>query len=606
MIAYGSQTVVMGRVKGRKTKKRMPTSGLSLRERLAQKRKGKEEVKKIITLFAICLILGLIIGLPLAALVSLKVGLGVALLVPSLVLSYSYPRKALWFFLIYLPFSGTFTYWVGGGNVLFQLSKDIFYLPALLALIQECRRSRKPIIVDKRLIVTLGILVALALMTLFFVNGQRQVVLPYCDSLSEYEKFLRTPNGSLILNPQTGIVITTPCKEGSPFLQGVLGLKVFLGYIPLIFCAYYLIEDRKQLIFLGRLLIVLAIICCTLGIIQYSMLSIGICEGTRGAIGEELFKASVESKCFVGGSLLYSPSEGQIRLPGTFVSPWHWAWFLIGNSFLTFTVTFSDESWFWRIAGLSGLALVFINAVICGQRIALALVPITIIILLLLTGQIANLKRFIPVGLSFALILGIVLINNPDIFQERVTSLVQRWNTSPPYLFIQEQFSYAIQNQKGILGLGLGRATNSTRAFGPTALVETYHPKLLVEVGFLGLLAFIIFTTQLVIVTWQNYRSVKNPQLRSFGASFWVFILVITYFPYWYPLDTDPVAVYYWFLAGVLLKLPLIDKEERKQLKLQSEQEDDFDEDKATVSHKHNRRKKIKGRSKSRRRFLPT
>jgi hypothetical protein len=550
----------------KKSQTNKPT--LSLKERLIQKRKARQARQKLISLFVICLLIGSVIGLPLAFLVEPKAGAIITVLIPSLIISYCYPRQALWFFLIYMPFNGTVTYWLGGGNPLFQLSKDLFYLPALLALVQECRRKRKPIVVNKKLMFTLAIVLAFALMTLFLVNGSRQLALPYCSDLSEYDKFLRAPDGSLLLNPETGIVIATPCKEGIPFFQGLLGFKVFLGYVPLIFCAYYLIENKKQLFFLGRLLVVLAIVCCFLGLIQYYMLTTGICAGTREATGGSLFRASIEAKCFVGGSLLYSPSQGQIRLPGTFVSPWHWAWFLIANSFITFTVAFSDTSFFWRTSGLVGLALVFVNAVISGQRIALAIVPVAVLILLILTGQIANLKRFIPIGMGLALILGIVATSNPEIVQERVDSFVGRWNNSPPHLFIQQQFDYAIRQQKGWLGRGLGSATNSARSFGPTSLIETYHPKILYETGYVGLISFMIFVTHLTIVTFKSYRSVKTASLRSFGASFWVFVLVISYFPYWYPLDTDPVSVYYWLCAGVLLKLPVIDQEEQQLIKI--------------------------------------
>lgn len=543
---------------------------LSLKERLIQKRKARQARQKLINLSVICILIGCVIGLPLAFLVDLNIGLVVTIIIPSLILSYCYPRQALWFFLIYMPFSGTVTYWIGGGNALFQLSKDLFYFPALLALIQECRRKRKPIIVNKQLIFTLAIVLAFALMTLFLVNGSQQL-LPYCSDLSEYEKLLRAPDGSLLLNPTTGLVIRTPCKEGMPFLQGILGLKVFLGYIPLIFCAYYLIEDKKQLFFLGRLLVVLAIICCTLGLIQYSMLATGICAGTRNAVASDLFKASIEAKCFVGGSLLYSPSQGQIRLPGTFVSPWHWAWFLIGNSFITFTVAFTDTSFLWRSTGLAGLALVFINAVISGQRIALAIVPVAVIVLSILTGQIVNFKRFIPFGIGLALILGVVATSNPDIVQQRVDSFVSRWNTSPPHLFIEQQFDYAVRQQKGFLGRGLGTATNSARSFGSVSLIETYHPKVLYETGYVGLLTFMIFVTHLIIVTFKSYRSTKTQSIRSFAAGFWVFLLIISYFPYWYPLDTDPVSVYYWLFAGILLKLPAIARQEQALLKIDHE-----------------------------------
>ena len=102
------------------------------------------------------------------------------------------------------------------------------------------------------------------------------------------------------------------------------------------------------------------------------------------------------------------------------------------------------SSRFWRIAGLAGMALTFINAVICGQRLAFGLVPVMFIILAILTGQITNLKRFIPLGLGsreFCLFLGLSFIN-PDFIQERIDSFVGRWNTSPPHLFIMQQFNF--------------------------------------------------------------------------------------------------------------------------------------------------------------------
>ncbi|MGB3510875.1 MAG: hypothetical protein WBA93_16910 [Microcoleaceae cyanobacterium] len=55
--------------------------------------------------------------------------------------AYKYPRKALWAFLIYLPFSGTVTYWIGNGSPLFLFIKDALYFPALIALIQEWRQQ---------------------------------------------------------------------------------------------------------------------------------------------------------------------------------------------------------------------------------------------------------------------------------------------------------------------------------------------------------------------------------------------------------------------------------------------------------------------------------
>ena len=299
---------------------------------------------------------------------------------------------------------------------------------------------------------------------------------------------------------------------------------------------------------------------------QYQFLASGRCQGTDHLTGDDLFKATLDAKCLVGGSLVFSPSQNMIRLPGTFVAPWQWAWFLIANAFFTFASAFSDPSPLWRITGLVVMAMVFINAVISGQRIALALVPVVTIILLVLTGQVANLKRFLPILAGLGLILGIAAAASPAFLQERVDSFVGRWNASPPTDFISEQFGQSSGGQKGILGKGLGRATNAARIFGKTALIETYYPKMIFEIGLIGVAGFLYLVTTMVVIGFKSYRSVKDKNLRSFGASFWVFVLIISYNTYYYPLDVDPVTVYYWYFAGVLFKLPEIDREERKKL----------------------------------------
>jgi hypothetical protein len=161
------------------------------------------------------------------------------------------------------------------------------------------------------------------------------------------------------------------------------------------------------------------------------------------------------------------------------------------------------------------------------------------------------------------LVLGIATVQNPQILQERIASFQGRWSASPPQQFIVAQFEWATRAQKGLLGLGLGRATNSARVFGRTQLIETYYPKLWYEIGPFGVLAFLAVVTTLTYLTYKAYRSVRDSGLRSYGAAFWVFILFISYNTYYYPLDVDPVAVYYWFFAGVTLKLPEIERQER-------------------------------------------
>ncbi|NJL82458.1 MAG: hypothetical protein HC890_04900, partial [Chloroflexaceae bacterium] len=530
-----------------------PAATLTPKERLAQKQRALKARQELTTAITASAITGLILGIPAAFLGSPLIGVATIVGIPVVVLSFLYPRTALWAFLIYMPFSGTITYAIGKGHPIFQLAKDFLYFPALLGLFLQCRREGKPILVNKSILITLVLLLFSLFLTLFLVNFAQEF-LPACSELTV--RFIPRPEG--------GEPIAIPCQEGQPLLQGIFGLKVIIGYIPLIFCAYHLIGDRKRLVFFGRLLLVLVMICCFLGLAQYGMLRTGRCAGTRNATGADLFEPTLEARCLAGGALLFSPSHGQIRLPGTFVSPWHWAWYLISGGTIAFVVAFGDPALLWRLTGIGGLTLVMMNTVISGQRLALAVVPASIAALILLTGQVAKVKRFFPAAIALTIILVVIAGRNPQVLQERVDSFVGRWNASPPHLFLQNQFSLA-QREGGILGQGLGKGTNASRFLGPTAFFETFHSKMVYEAGWPGLIAFLLFATNLTVSVYFVTRSVRDRELRNYGASLWVYILIISYFPHWYPLDTDPVAVYYWFFAGVVFRLPEIAKQEQDQ-----------------------------------------
>ena len=522
------------KAKRKKNKKRQGKGAeLSKKEQRALKkqrdRQWKELKQNISKFFGMGLFLGIFAGLasgdpklvvlPIAAFLAMG-------------LSYQYPRKALWFFIVYLPFSGTVTYAIGNSPIL-QLAKDGFYLPALIRLAQECKQNKQPLFINQAIKTPLLIVFAYCCVVVMVVNGGQQF---------------------------------DPKYYGQPILMGILGLKVFLGYAPLMFCAYYLVKDKATLVFLMRLTAIVIIVCCSLGFIQYVFLLTGICPPTQGE-GDALFKASLDAKCFVGGALLYTPSQGVIRLPGTFVAPWQWGWFLISASFLSFATAFNDPKIPWRMVGFAAMAANFVMAVVSGQRIALALVPVTTIMLLVMTGQLANLKRFLPIATILPIVLGVAIAQNPELVGERLESFESRWNASPPHAFITHQIEWALNEQDGVLGNGLGRATNSARVFGKTHLVETYYPKVMYEVGTFGAILFLALVTVITIQCFKCYRKPRDAALRGYGAAFWVFVLVISYNTYYYPLDVDPVAVYYWFFAGVILRVPEMDRLEKARLK---------------------------------------
>jgi hypothetical protein len=516
------------KIRGKNKSKGKPQDNkptLSLKEQRIEQRKRDRVRKELFSFIGTAFGIGAVIGLLLAIVGGIKAAVGAIIVVVGLSLACKYPRFAMWGFFIYVPFGGTITYAIGNSPLL-QLAKDALYLPALMSVIQHCKRERLPFLLPKQIKTPLFILLFLCILTILFVNGSQQFF----------------------------------GKGGEkPIAMGILGLKVMLGYLPLISCTYYFLRDKKDFYFLMRLTTTLIIICCSLAMVQYLLLLTGKCAGTRLASGNDLFKASLSARCFVGGALLYSPQQGVIRLPGTFVAPWQWGWFLISCSFLAFPSAFNEPKLLWRILGLLALGCVFVLAVVSGQRIALALVPIVIALLLVLTGQVANLKRFLPIAIILGVALGGAAVQNPATIQERLDSFISRWNASPPYAFILGQFQWALHDN-ALLGHGAGRATNAARALGETQLVETYYPKMLFEIGIFGTIAFLCLVTTLTMASFSAKRKIRDRSLRSYASTFSWFLFFMSYNTYYYPLDVDPVSVYFWFFAGAALKLPELDR----------------------------------------------
>lgn len=457
---------------------------------------------------------------------------GVPICIFTVVLSYRYPRLALWVLLIYLPFAGTITYWIGNDHPLFHFAKDGFYIPAVIAIFIQLRRQKRPIIILPQLKIPLMFLLAIALGTLLFVNGSQQ----------------------FSSNPQ-----------GQPLIMGIFGLKVLMGYIPLMVCSYTLIGDQQDLRWFTRLQVTLAIICCLLGLIQYGLVVTGVCADNTGLPEHLLLRANLQRKCLVGGALGYLPQENFIRLPGTFVAPWQWSWFLISSTFFSFATALNDSRKRWQTIGYLSLSLLFTNAILCGQRTAMVAVPLIIILLLIASRHIAAWKRLLIILLAGLIFLGSSALLFPDLAADRFESLISRWNASPPAEFITEQAGWISEKHQGFWGNGLGRATNAARALGETQLVEAYYPKLLYEIGPVGVMAFLSVVTTLTLYGFKSYRQLKDYRLWGYGIVFWLFIVLISYNSYWYPLDTDPVAVYYWFVAGVLLKLPKLERSKTEE-----------------------------------------
>jgi hypothetical protein len=481
--------------------------------------------------------IALFVSTILAPFTSWQISLVGGLSIPCLVLCFRKPSWALWLFLIYLPFAGTMSYSVAsvfqavGGMVkfnqdyfFFQVLKDGFYLPALLAICLTTSTFSKFKVNNKPFIFAVLGLLAAALLTFIFANLSQQL------SLTKGEK---------------------------PLMMGIVGLKVLLAYIPLVLCSYFLIKDRQKLIFLGRLQVILTIVCCSLTLVQYLLLKSGVCPGSVKLAEPAFSRATLQAQCFVGGSLLYNPHLGLIRLPGTFNSPWQWSWFLIANSFFVCFANYIETVKRWKIVNTVSIVLLLAAVLLSGQRLAFILVPLILLVLFLVTNK-YNYNKSFAIKLGIIIATFIILLYSP-LFQEQLNNFIDRWNYTPPNKFIAEQFKW-VNKSLELFGNGLGRASSAARKFGKINGIETFYPQLLYEIGVVGTIAYLVVVSSLTWLTFRAYRSLRDRHLCKMGLCLWLFVLFISYNTYYYPLAVDPVAVYYWFFAGVLLKLPEIQR----------------------------------------------
>ncbi|MGK7932938.1 MAG: hypothetical protein AB4041_16120 [Microcystaceae cyanobacterium] len=474
---------------------------------------------------------------------SAKIAILGLLLLACCIFSFIYPRQSLWAFLIYLPFAGTVTYYVPGvvrnvgeyvtyNNALYgilHLAKDVFYFPALLAIVLKRRFLIEFIQKHKPIAIAVTLLAVTSFITLIGVN--------------------------LLQDPLSA--------KDQPFLMGLIGLKIFVGYIPLILCGYYLMRNRQDVVWFYRIFTLLVVAACGLALIQYFFLVTGICPGNVNLPNPIDTKATLQARCFVGGSLLYNPTfqpnQYFQRLPGTFVSPWQWAWFLVSGSFITYAASFSDPSRIWRFIGWIGMFFVLGAALICGQWTAFLVVPTVFVVLMVVTERNHG-KRWLK--LAIIAVISAIAVTQIGSVQFLIEKFIQRWQyKGGPLSFALWQWDLVKANSLTLLGNGLGRASSVARRLGRIRLIEPFYAKILYEVGIAGVIAFMGVVATVTFQTFRSYLSLKSPSFRLISLTFCLFIFFVSCNIYYYPLAVDPVAVYYWLFAGVLLKLPEIEAE---------------------------------------------
>ncbi|MBD2129918.1 hypothetical protein NDI39_22810 [Microcoleus sp. ZQ-A2] len=353
---------------------------------------------------------------------------------------------------------------------------------------------------------------------------------------------------------------------GSPIV-GLLGLRSYIFYIPLMWMAPNLFQSEEELYQYLRSYLLLTIPVCLLGIAQfYSPASSPINTYAPGVIK----------------NVATFGNENSVRVTGTFSFISGFSLYLIVCFGLLLPLILRKQSWKWKWIFISELLLVSVNLLMTGSRTSgisagLFLLGYLIVLGLKLPARTLNLLRkfFVP-----AIIVAIAAFiwfrpaleaywyrstKTHDVSYRVVSSFVE------PFEFMK---------YKQLDGYGTG-ATHQGSAMlrrvlnlPPGEVISVYHEaemgRIALELGPVGFLFWYGLRVSLAMALLRNFWKLKRPFLRqlSLAASLIQAIQITGLLVFHHTF-----LVHYWFLSGFIFLLPRLEQLENWQTEQQMLQE---------------------------------
>ena len=375
--------------------------------------------------------------------------------------------------------------------------------------------------------------------------------------------FFHWLNGGLILHIPKLIIVIMLSLVSIVFFQifnpsvvnwmvALIGVKVWLFYLPIIFLAFSMLKSQGDLIKLCRLLVIIAWAPCLIGIAQWAFsMTIGYETTMQAFYGAAAAQATQEFALFeVGGTFF--------RIPSTFSFVTQYFGYTLAMIVPAYILKEIELSIAWRKFANISFAVIILASFLSGARAAYLFVPLLLVLIYLIKGNgrgLINMMFFMPSILLVALyIAGIDPINMFGLIFELIIHYADE--------IVYKGLVDSIQDSP--LGMGTGMNTGAARfaVLDPSVLsgVENYYAKAVIELGISGLILVVGLFLSLIIYGHSTFRRLKDKGLRSAAAAILAFIItiVLNSFKGW-QIDLDPINVYFWFFAGILLKLKCLD-----------------------------------------------
>ncbi len=420
-------------------------------------------------------------------------------------------RRGLSMLLAFVPFAGVVALAMSPNKMGLLVKDLVFVAPLYLAALPYCLRSRSAAPIPRAV---LGVLLLLAAMVL----------------VQSFNPNLRN------------------------LAMAAIGVKVWLFYPPLLLVAAAAVARGTELVRLLRLVVVVSVIPCGLGLVQFVLsTTMGYQTAMEAMYGSLAGAVTQNFSGFKMGAVLF-------RIPSTFTFVAQFAGFTLAMVVACYASMRCDPSPSWRGFARFALTLVITAGLLSGSRGNFLFIPLLLGLIYVIDGRITGGLAGMVVFPTF--VLGVMSIAGLDpmaVFGQ-TSQLLGNYGAG---LVLPDLMTTLADYP---LGQGTGSNTGAARhalaataARGPT-MYEGYYAKAIVEMGWPGLLAIVALFGTLILGGLRTHMTLRDPALRSCSAAFVAFIVLMALnsFKGW-QMDLDPVNVYFWIFAGLLFKLPALD-----------------------------------------------
>jgi len=358
-------------------------------------------------------------------------------------------------------------------------------------------------------------------------------------------------------------------------LYGLLGMKLYFYYVPLMFVGYALIRDDRDL---WRFLIVFMILAGSISLLGIVQAVVGPTFLNPATAARDLQELSTLEK-------VVPDSKEFFLLPSSvFVSTGRFAFFLVLATIVGLGAAgyFILSKLLKRKVIFGGIALIAVAVLLSGSRTAFlySLISTSILTVAYLWGapvrggQGRRLMKAIRRSVMFAAVgLAIFIAFFPSAAGSRFDFYSQTllpgssayelttraWNY--PAMNFVAAFSrphWVVGNGTGVASLG-GQYVSKLAGPAPKIAVEEGYGTLIVEMGILAPFLWILWTAALLWSSWKVVRTLKHTRLFPVAiAIFWYAFVLL------YPLTFLGLDIYenfvnnafLWILVGILFRLP--------------------------------------------------